>query len=44
MRLLVVGGNGFLGSCICKAALARGWAVDSISCVQPGVACSSSAH
>ncbi|PWN41798.1 NAD(P)-binding protein [Ceraceosorus guamensis] len=31
MRLLVVGGNGFLGSSICKAALAKGWEVSSIS-------------
>ncbi|KZV90411.1 putative mitochondrion protein [Exidia glandulosa HHB12029] len=30
-RLLVVGGNGFVGSAICKAALARGWQVTSIS-------------
>ncbi|EJD52923.1 NAD(P)-binding protein [Auricularia subglabra TFB-10046 SS5] len=30
-RLLVVGGNGFVGSAICKAALVRGWQVSSIS-------------
>lgn len=30
-RLLVVGGNGFVGSAVCKAALARGWQVSSIS-------------
>jgi uncharacterized protein YbjT (DUF2867 family) len=31
MHLLVVGGNGFLGSAVCKSALARGWQVSSIS-------------
>ncbi|KAF2807342.1 NAD(P)-binding protein [Mytilinidion resinicola] len=30
-RLVVCGGNGFLGSRICKAATARGWQVTSIS-------------
>ncbi|CCM04620.1 uncharacterized protein FIBRA_06804 [Fibroporia radiculosa] len=30
-RLLVIGGNGFLGSAVCKAALARGMQVTSIS-------------
>ncbi|KAH9935003.1 NAD(P)-binding protein [Fomitopsis serialis] len=30
-RILVVGGNGFLGSAVCKAALARGMQVTSIS-------------
>ncbi|TYJ52369.1 hypothetical protein B9479_007025 [Cryptococcus floricola] len=30
-RLLVVGGNGFLGSAICKAAVGRGWEVSSMS-------------
>lgn len=30
-KLLVVGGNGFVGSAVCKAALARGFQVTSIS-------------
>ncbi|KAJ5466924.1 hypothetical protein N7475_004676 [Penicillium sp. IBT 31633x] len=30
-RLVVAGGNGFLGSRICKAAAARGWTVTSLS-------------
>ncbi|KZT70160.1 NAD(P)-binding protein [Daedalea quercina L-15889] len=30
-RILVVGGNGFLGSAVCKAALSRGMEVTSIS-------------
>ncbi|KAK4456123.1 isoflavone reductase IRL [Podospora aff. communis PSN243] len=30
-RLVVCGGNGFLGSRICKAAVSRGWDVTSIS-------------
>ncbi|PQE16485.1 hypothetical protein CJF30_00003158 [Rutstroemia sp. NJR-2017a BBW] len=30
-RIVVCGGNGFLGSRICKAAVARGWDVTSIS-------------
>ncbi|KAH6643538.1 hypothetical protein C7974DRAFT_381735 [Boeremia exigua] len=30
-KLVVCGGNGFLGSRICRAAVARGWAVTSIS-------------
>ncbi|GAM82745.1 hypothetical protein ANO11243_007310 [Dothideomycetidae sp. 11243] len=30
-RIVVCGGNGFLGSRICKAATARGWEVTSIS-------------
>ncbi|WVQ93993.1 hypothetical protein IAU59_001071 [Kwoniella sp. CBS 9459] len=30
-RLLVVGGNGFLGSAICKAAVSKGWEVSSMS-------------
>ncbi|KAF2265074.1 NAD(P)-binding protein [Lojkania enalia] len=30
-KLVVCGGNGFLGSRICKAAVHRGWAVTSIS-------------
>lgn len=30
-RLVVAGGNGFLGSRICKSAAARGWEVTSIS-------------
>lgn len=30
-KLVVCGGNGFLGSRICKAATARGWEVNSIS-------------
>ncbi|ORX33547.1 putative mitochondrion protein [Kockovaella imperatae] len=30
-KLLVVGGNGFLGSAICKAAVGRGWEVSSMS-------------
>ncbi|KAI0736768.1 NAD-P-binding protein [Fomitopsis betulina] len=30
-RILVVGGNGFVGSAVCKAALARGMQVTSIS-------------
>ncbi|KAK5664259.1 hypothetical protein OQA88_477 [Cercophora sp. LCS_1] len=30
-RLIVCGGNGFLGSRICKAAVSRGWDVTSIS-------------
>merc|ERR1711862_848515 len=30
-KLVVCGGNGFLGSRICKAAARRGWAVTSIS-------------
>jgi len=29
-RLVVCGGNGFLGSRICKAAVSRGWDVTSI--------------
>ncbi|WFD25675.1 hypothetical protein MNAN1_000639 [Malassezia nana] len=29
--LLVVGGNGFVGSAVCKQALSRGWNVSSIS-------------
>jgi nucleoside-diphosphate-sugar epimerase len=29
-RLVVAGGNGFLGSRICKSAVARGWEVTSI--------------
>ncbi|KAL6249754.1 hypothetical protein RBB50_003609 [Rhinocladiella similis] len=30
-RLVIAGGNGFLGSRICKSAIARGWDVTSIS-------------
>jgi len=30
-RILVVGGNGFIGSAVCKAALARGYQVTSVS-------------
>ncbi|CAE6448948.1 unnamed protein product [Rhizoctonia solani] len=30
-HVFVVGGNGFLGSAVCKAAIARGWKVTSIS-------------
>lgn len=30
-RLVVAGGNGFLGSRICKSAAARGWSVTSLS-------------
>ncbi|WFD33859.1 hypothetical protein MCUN1_000682 [Malassezia cuniculi] len=30
-RLFVVGGNGFVGSAVCKAALAKGWNVVSVS-------------
>ncbi|KAF8580871.1 mitochondrial protein [Ramaria rubella] len=30
-KLLVVGGNGFVGSAVCRAALGRGWEVTSIS-------------
>jgi len=30
-KILVVGGNGFIGSAVCKAALARGMEVTSIS-------------
>ncbi|KAL4886936.1 hypothetical protein BJY04DRAFT_43987 [Aspergillus karnatakaensis] len=30
-RLVVAGGNGFLGSRICKSAVARGWSVISLS-------------
>merc|ERR1712225_209241 len=30
-KLVVCGGNGFLGSRICKSAVARGWDVTSIS-------------
>ncbi|WVR03372.1 hypothetical protein IAU60_000363 [Kwoniella sp. DSM 27419] len=30
-KLLVVGGNGFLGSAICKAAVVKGWEVSSMS-------------
>ncbi|KDQ17937.1 hypothetical protein BOTBODRAFT_29251 [Botryobasidium botryosum FD-172 SS1] len=30
-RILVVGGNGFLGSAVCKAAVSKGWSVSSIS-------------
>ncbi|GHJ85309.1 hypothetical protein NliqN6_1711 [Naganishia liquefaciens] len=30
-RLLVVGGNGYLGSAVCRAAVGRGWDVTSIS-------------
>ncbi|CAK9787041.1 NAD(P)-binding protein [Cutaneotrichosporon oleaginosum] len=30
-RLLVVGGNGYLGSAVCKAAVAKGWDVASMS-------------
>lgn len=29
-RIVVCGGNGFLGSRICKAAVTRGWDVTSI--------------
>ena len=29
-KLVVCGGNGFLGSRICKSAVARGWDVTSI--------------
>ena len=29
-KLVVAGGNGFLGSRICKSAVARGWDVTSI--------------
>ena len=29
-RILVFGGNGFLGSRICKSAVSRGWDVTSI--------------
>lgn len=29
-RLLVVGGNGYLGSAVCRAAVGRGWQVTSI--------------
>lgn len=31
-KILVVGGNGFIGSAVCKAALARGMEVTSIRC------------
>lgn len=34
-RLLVVGGNGYLGSAVCKAAVAKGWDVASMSWVSP---------
>ncbi|KAG8738482.1 hypothetical protein FRC10_006795 [Ceratobasidium sp. 414] len=30
-HIFVVGGNGFLGAAVCKAAVARGWKVTSIS-------------
>ncbi|KAG9092325.1 hypothetical protein FS749_015818 [Ceratobasidium sp. UAMH 11750] len=30
-HIFVVGGNGFLGSAICKAAVARGWKVTGVS-------------
>ncbi|KAG2749730.1 hypothetical protein P692DRAFT_201865251 [Suillus brevipes Sb2] len=30
-KILVVGGNGFVGSAVCKAALARGMGVTSVS-------------
>ncbi|WWC67065.1 uncharacterized protein I206_100972 [Kwoniella pini CBS 10737] len=30
-KILVVGGNGFLGSAICKAAVGKGWEVSSMS-------------
>ncbi|KIJ44035.1 hypothetical protein M422DRAFT_228655 [Sphaerobolus stellatus SS14] len=30
-KLLVIGGNGYVGSAVCRAALARGWDVASIS-------------
>ncbi|KAK4683832.1 hypothetical protein P7C73_g6389, partial [Tremellales sp. Uapishka_1] len=30
-KLLVVGGNGYLGSAICKAAVTKGWEVSSMS-------------
>ncbi|KAL1412082.1 hypothetical protein Q8F55_003079 [Vanrija albida] len=30
-RLLVVGGNGYLGSAVCKAAVSKGWDVSSMS-------------
>jgi hypothetical protein len=30
LKIVVCGGNGFLGSRICKAAVARGWEVTSI--------------
>jgi nucleoside-diphosphate-sugar epimerase len=29
-RIVVCGGNGFLGSRICKAAVSRGWDVTSV--------------
>jgi nucleoside-diphosphate-sugar epimerase len=29
-KIVVAGGNGFLGSRICKSAVARGWDVTSI--------------
>ena len=34
-RLVVAGGNGFLGSRICKSAVARGWDVTSIRQAPP---------
>ena len=34
-KLVVAGGNGFLGSRICKSAVARGWDVTSIRCIDP---------
>jgi hypothetical protein len=34
-KLIVCGGNGFLGSRICKYAVARGWDVTSIRFVAP---------
>jgi hypothetical protein len=33
-KLIVCGGNGFLGSRICKSAVARGWDVTSIRYVK----------
>jgi nucleoside-diphosphate-sugar epimerase len=33
-KIVVCGGNGFLGSRICKSAVARGWDVTSIRLVQ----------
>jgi nucleoside-diphosphate-sugar epimerase len=32
-KIVVCGGNGFLGSRICKSAIARGWDVTSIRLV-----------
>jgi nucleoside-diphosphate-sugar epimerase len=36
-KIVVCGGNGFLGSRICKSAVARGWDVTSIRYFLPSI-------